>query len=319
MLGAVDRFVAGILGAVVQVQNLVTAFVLSAFVALALRALVVMALDRSRGPWALVPQVPAAPFFGVLGVVYGVFAAPLLAWNAGALGVAALAAGMVAGSLLLRRGPGERRLPSLTGLLARAVVVLSLLLLACVTLMRAGFLALTQDRPVMLVEVTGETGRQTVRWAPADAPHREEALETHRVLFKTPEGVAVSEAWVYGDQVAVKGRVLRLAPLLNAAGVPNLFELQFAHNGYLTFDRHNTYPHRAFPLPPSGPLAVHRWWRPVQTALLERWERGTAEGSGWAVRSATTESTFFPLVDEGGTPVRRTYRLVLTPGGLSAS
>jgi hypothetical protein len=72
-------------------------------------------------------------------------------------------------------------------------------------------------------------------------------------------------------------------------------------------------------LPAIGPLAVHAWWRPLQARLLEAWGKGAAEGSGWSVRSHTTESTYYPLVDEGGQPVRRTFRLVLTPGGLSES
>jgi hypothetical protein len=185
--------------------------------------------------------------------------------------------------------------------------------------MRAGFLALTEDRPVLLVDVTGETTAQTLRWAPPDGAEREDRRPTHRVVFRRPDGAAVAEAWVYGDQVAVKGRVLRLSPWLNAAGVPNLFELTFAHNGYGTAERHATEPHMAVALPPGGPLAVHPWWRPVQAWLLARWERGTDADSDWAIRSATIESTYFPLVDAAGAPVRRVFRLVLTPGGLSAS
>jgi hypothetical protein len=184
--------------------------------------------------------------------------------------------------------------------------------------MRAGFLALTQDRPVLLVEVTGETASRIVRWAPPDQPMREETQRTHRVVFRTPAGEPVAETWMYGDQVAVKGRVLRLSPVLNAAGVPNLFELSFAHNGYATAERHATQPHLAVALPPpGGPLAVHPWWRPVQGWLLERWERGTTADSSWAVRSATIESTYFPLADAAGQPIRATFRLVLTPGGLT--
>ena len=100
--------------------------------------------------------------------------------------------------------------------------------------------------------------------------------------------------------------------------MPNLFELLFAHNGYATAARHATQPHVAVPLPSGGPLAVHPWWRPVQAWLLARWETGTAADSSWAVRSATIESTYFPLVDADGRPVRATYRLMLTPGGLTA-
>ena len=91
-----------------------------------------------------------------------------------------------------------------------------------------------------------------------------------------------------------------------------------AHNGYPTAERHATQPHVAVALPPGGPLAVHPGWRRVQSWLLERWEQGTAADSSWAMRSATIESTYFPLVDAGGQPVRATFRLVLTPGGRSA-
>jgi hypothetical protein len=166
--------------------------------------------------------------------------------------------------------------------------------------------------------VTGETSAQLVHWAPPDLPAREEALVTHRVIFRTPEGDPVAEAWVYGDEVAVKGRVLRLSPWLNALGCPNLFELSFAHNGYTTAERHNTYPHEAVPLPPLGPLAVHPWWRPLERRLLDGWERGFPEGSGWAVKAVATESTYFPLVDADGQPTKGLHRVVLTPGGLTA-
>jgi hypothetical protein len=78
-------------------------------------------------------------------------------------------------------------------------------------------------------------------------------------------------------------------------------------------------PHQAYPLEPVGPLAVHPIWRKTQQRLLAMWEQGTEEGSAWMIRAATTESTFFPLLDPEGEPLQHTYRLMLTPGGLSAS
>jgi len=205
-------------------------------------------------------------------------------------------------------------------MLLKAVLVLALLVVALVTLMRAGFLALTEDRPVLLVELTGKTAEESVSWAPPGGAMRSEMLTTHEVLFRRPaDGALVGQAWVYGDEVAVKGRVLRLSPILNAAGIHNLFELTFAYNGYRTVERHNAYPHRAIPLQPVGPLSVHPMWKKTQERLLARWESGTEDGSAWVIRAATTESTFFPLIDPVGQPIQRTYRLVLTPGGLSSS
>jgi hypothetical protein len=309
---------AGLLGALMTALNVVQVVILTALFALALRALVLLVLDRRSVAVSLLRLGGALLFLGA-GLLFATVSTPQLVWDAPAGGAAILTALVVLSGVAVRRAMGwaERR-PGGAALLAQLVLLLALALVASLTLMRAGFVSLTDDRPVLLVEVTGETGTRVVRWAPPDQPAREESQQTHRVVFRTPEGAAVAETWLYGDQVAVKGRVLRLSPLLNAAGVPNLFELLFAHNGYATAARHATQPHVAVPLPSGGPLAVHPWWRPVQAWLLARWETGTAADSSWAVRSATIESTYFPLIDAGGRPARATYRLMLTPGGLSS-
>jgi hypothetical protein len=309
---------AGLLGALMTALNVVQVVILTALFALALRALVLLVLDRRSVAVSLLRLGGALLFLGA-GLLFATVGGPQLVWDAPAVGAAILAALVVLSGVAVRRAMGwaERR-PGGAALLAQLVLLLALALVASLTLMRAGFVSLTDDHPVLLVEVTGETGTRVVRWAPPDQPAREEPQQTHRVVFRTPDGAPVAETWLYGDQVAVKGRVLRLSPLLNAAGVPNLFELLFAHNGYATPARHATQPHVAVPLPSGGPLAVHPWWRPVQAWLLARWETGTAADSTWAVRSATIESTYFPLVDAGGRPTRATYRLMLTPGGLTA-
>jgi hypothetical protein len=310
---------AGLLGALMTALNVVQVVVIAALFALALRALVLIVVDPRRSVVVSLLRVLAAVAFIGAGLLFAMVSGPQLAWDAPAVGAAIVTALVVLSGVAVRRTMGwaERR-PGAAALLAQLVLLLALALVASLTLMRAGFVSLTEDRPVLLVEVTGETGTRVVRWAPPDQPAREESQQTHRVVFRTPEGAEVAEAWLYGDQVAVKGRVLRLSPMLNAAGVPNLFELLFAHNGYATAARHATQPHVAVPLPSGGPLAVHPWWRPVQAWLLARWETGTDADSSWAVRSATIESTYFPLIDAGGRPTRATYRLMLTPGGLSS-
>lgn len=276
-------------------------------------------LDRPRPGFVVALRLLAAACWLGLALVYALFSAHLLAWTTPAVVTAAATTVLVLGPLAFRRGDRPRRVPHPTLALTQIFFALLLLLGAALTLMGAGFLALTADRPVLLVEVTGETATEAVRWAPPGQAIREETFRTHRVVFRNPDGAAVAEGWFYGDEVAVKGRVIRLAPLLSAAGLPNLFELGFAHNGYRTLERHSRMPHAAVALPPSGPLAVHPWWRPIQTWLLDGWERVSPEGRPWAIRALTIESTFFPLVDGGGQPLRHTYRLVLTPGGLSSS
>jgi hypothetical protein len=313
-------WLAGLLATLVVLRGLLVAFVLAALLSLALRSLLLVVLDGGRGAAVALLRLAAGLAFGTLGVLYLLIAAPSVEWNAASLGFAlATATAVLATPFLHRRRPVSSPLPSPWLALLLVLLLVGLPLLGVLSLLPVGFLALHEDRPVMLVDVTGETRVQVVRWAPPDAAPRAEPLTAHRVVFRTPAGEPVAEAWVYGDQVAVKGRVLRLSPLLVAAGVPNLFELQFAHNGYLTADRHAGYPHLAVPLPPTGPLAVHRWWRPLQGRLLQAWERESSDSPGWAVRSLTTESTYYPLVDAEGRPLRRQFQLVLTPGGLSSS
>jgi hypothetical protein len=298
------------LAALLAAQNLVAAAVLAAFVALALRAFTVAALDRSRSTLATLTRLLAAAAWLAAGSCYWIATAASLHWSAGAVLAALGAATAILGVLLLRLAAGRpvtSELPSLWSGLLQA------------TLMRAGFVMLTEDQPVLRLDVTGETGTQLVRWAPPDQPLREERMTTHRVVVRRPDGVAVAEGWIYGDQVAVKGRVLRLSPVLNALGLPNLCELQFLHNGYDAAERHNRMPHVALPLPPLGPLAVSPLWRPWQRRLLASWERGTRDGSAWAVRSVTTESTYYPLTDAEGRSVKQVFQLMLTPGGLSSS
>lgn len=267
-----------------------------------------------------------AGFVGLL-VGYGLLTAAMMKWDWRALvlaGGAALA--MLAGPLLvqvlLRRPPRF----SLVGFLARTTFVLSLLLVTLLTLMRSGFLLLTTDRPVLFVELTGETRPQMVRFMPPDQPLQERTLRAHRIVLRSAQkngtpGDIVGETWLYGDEVAIKGRVLRLSPMLNAAGMANLFALTSIHNGYFTPERHNQLPHHAEALRPLGPLAVPPTFLALRDCLLSRWERTSHDqppGSNFAIRAATTESTYFPLIDAQGQPIRHCYPLVLTSGGLTA-
>jgi hypothetical protein len=290
-------------------QSLIIAAVLGALAGRGLRALLLLLADRERG-WLLAGG--------------RALTAAMLHWDRRALFVFAGSAALMVSGVFLRRFVLGRPLRlSPFGMLARATLLLFILLVGTLTLLHSGFLALTTDHPVLRIDVTGETRPQMVRWAVPDQPMQDQPLRAHRILLRAPDpaGAIVAETWLYGDQVAIKGRVLRLSPLLNVAGIPNQFELQFLHNGYFTAERHNLYPHRAQPLVPMGQLAVHPRWQPLRDWLLGRWEQrsqGKGADSRWAIRAATTESTYFPLVDGQGQPVHRTYELVLTPGGLTA-
>jgi hypothetical protein len=310
-----------ILSALAEAQTLVIAAVLGALCGRSLRALFLAIVERQRGPLLIALRASAAVAFFALAVIYGLLAAAMMDWSGAALLFAGIGAAAMLLPVAIFQGFLHRPLRlSPTSLLLRSTIVLLLLLLSTLTLMRSGFLALTTDKPILRIELTGETRPQTVRFAPPDQPMREESLRAHRILLRAvePPGEIIAETWLYGDQVAVKGRVLRLSPILNVAGIANLFELSFLHNGYFTAERHSLYPHTAQPIKPLGPLAVHPRFRPVRDFLLSRWERRDAAKKPLGVRAATTESTYFPLVDAQGKPLQHTFELVLTPGGLTA-
>jgi len=317
MTDVVGRALARLLAA----EDATTDVVLAALFSLGARSLLLAALDRSRGPFVAACRVLAGAAWLAAGAAYLVAAPASRRWG----GDPALAGGVTAlvllGPWLLRSIAG--RAPAF-GLALGWGVVLQAALAALIgaagvaTLIPAGFSRLVEDQPLLTLDVTGETGTQLVRWAAPDQAGRSERLITHRVVVRQLDGSVVAEAWIYGDEVAVKGRVLRFSPALNALGVANLYELQFLHNGYERAERHSEMPHVALALPPIGPLSVHPLWRPWQRRLLASWERRSREGSPWGVRSVVTESTYFPLTDADGRAVTQSFRLVLTPGGLSS-
>lgn len=215
-------------------------------------------------------------------------------------------------SLIARiRRPYEPRL-YLYGL--KVIAALLLLLVTMATVMTSGFHILTEDAPVYRVTMTGISRPETVEWKSPAGVLRKETLPAYEVKFETPEGQPVAARFVYGDEVAVKAKVLRLKPILNAIGIRNLCRVDYIYNGYTTADRHNALPHRAQEIE-----TVHPWLQPFQKRFWDQWENGyfLRSQDPW-VKGATLESTFFPLVNPDGTPFRGSYFLTITPGGLSA-
>ncbi|MBL9042276.1 MAG: hypothetical protein JNM83_11775 [Myxococcales bacterium] len=307
-----------VLDGLLSVQSLVMAVVLGYLLGSALRSLLVLVLDKGQSRGQAVWRVLAALLYGGCLAGYWWLVGSMVTWNFHTMlwagGTALL---MVLGFVLLRLLLGHVYQEGLVATLLKTVALLAAVLLALLSVMRAGYLNLTTDRPLLVVDVTGETRAQTVRWAAPDQPMQERALRAHRVVLRTPQGQKVSEEWLYGDQVAIKGQVLRLHPLLNAMGVSNLFELQFVHNGYLTAERHNSEPHLARPLVVEGTLAAPDRLVPLRDRLLG-WLKTRPKDSHLAVQTLTSESTYFPLHDPQGQPTHRTFDLVLTPGGLTA-
>jgi hypothetical protein len=197
--------------------------------------------------------------------------------------------------------------------LAKTIFTLVLLCASLITVMISGFLFLTEDQPVLKIIMTGKGRPEGVEWKPPGAALQKQNLMAHEVQFETPEGKPVAQLFVYGDQVAVKAKVLRFRPILNAMGLRNLCRIEYVHNGYTTAQRFNFYPHSAQEIHMTDPRL-----EAIQSRFWKYWEGlYYQEEKNWWVKSATLESGYFPLIYANGSPFRGAYYLTVTPGGLS--
>jgi len=204
---------------------------------------------------------------------------------------------------------------------ARPVSFLFKLLLAVVlafvslsSMVVNGYLRLYEDRPVLKVTMTGKWKKEHVEWKPPNDGIQRQELPEYEVLIETREGKILSDIFLYGDQVAFKARVIRFRPTLYFLGATTLCRIDFVYNGYTTADRHNFYPHRAI-----EPDWTNPGLKSFQDKFWSWWEDYYYQESEDALmRSATLESSFFPLVDREGKPFRGAYYLTVNPGGLSA-
>jgi hypothetical protein len=198
--------------------------------------------------------------------------------------------------------------------LLKALLVMVVVIACLLAVMMSGFQYLTKDRPVLKVLLTGEQKKVLVEWQPPNGTPRKETLTSYEVHFQTPEGAPVTQLYVYGDQVAAKARILRFTPILNAVGIHNLCKIEYIHNSYDTAKRFNQYPHKAWEI-----RTAHPWIEPYQEKFWNFWGKyyRQEDKNAW-VKSATLESTYFPLVQPDGTAFKGSYFLTVTSGGLSS-
>jgi hypothetical protein len=196
----------------------------------------------------------------------------------------------------------------------KAAFVLLLIGLAGLALMASGFLYLSEDKPFLKITMTGKEQLEDVEWKSPSGSLRKEKLKAYEVQLARPSGDPIASIYVYGDQVAVKAKVIRFRPILNVIGFHNLVQIEYLYNGYTTADRFNIYPHRAQEI--RAAHAILKAWQDVFWGFWEKNFYGNERT--WWIKSATLESQFFPLVDAHGKPFRGSYFLTITTGGLSA-
>ena len=303
-----------------RIYNPLLAFFLALFFALAIRFFLLSVFGRRRSGFVILFRLFVGLMFLVLAWSYFLFAAPLIEWDLSERAVAAITLASVGLWVVIRNiKGGTDKSPRCAAKVCYVGLFIVLVFVATLTIIRTGYIALTGDRVTLLLSVTGESRNQTVNWSTPGGPASEKQLTAHHVIFWLPTGIAAADMWISGDEVAVKGKAIRVSPALRFIGIPNFYALEYAHNGYLSEDRKNAFPSEAIPFPGTGSLAVHPWWRPLQNRLLNFWADRGAHGSWWGIQIARDESPYYPLIDNEGKPVHKDFLLVLKPSGVASS
>lgn len=296
--------VASFVDAAWRAPDAAVAVLLLALPAFALRCLLRVALDRGSSAWTVVSRVAA----GLLGLGAGVALAPL-GWAALAhTRKEAVAAGLGFALVLLSAAlPSVReRAPAAAGLLPLALVLL-LSGLSGMVLLKAGFLRAAAGAPLVLVEVSGESRREIVRWAPLGLPPREEGLRAERLLLLRADGVPMGEAWIYGRTATLGGEAFRLRTLAGDGAWLGRFDTA-SNDAPIGDGRARLYPPQKVPVDPLARATLPAWWRERQRAWLR----------ALGLERKALASPALPLVDVQGLPLRTTHRLVIREDGTLA-
>lgn len=280
---------------------------------LGMRSLMLMFLERKSFPFRLLDLLFTLLFgAGAFAVLFFTGLQPLRDLPLTILVFVILAMPFSLAIMLRLRKPYQRRAILIS---LKTIILILVLFVSLVVIMTSGFIYLTQDKPVLKITMTGIQKEEIVEWKPPERALRKEPMIAYQVVITKPDDTPVGEIYIYGDQVAVKARVLRFRPILNVAGLSNLCRVEFLFNGYTTADRHNSLPHRAQEIS-VDPLPFQQY----QKRFWNFWENYYyLKGDHWLVKSATLESNFFPLLDKDGNPFQGSFYLTITPGGLSST
>lgn len=190
--------------------------------------------------------------------------------------------------------------------LIHGLLFLTALSLTFLSLAYWSFTQFADDIPLLKITCTGHVKQELVEWKNPTSSFQKKAVNAYEVTIESLNGGPIIKRFVYGDLVGIRAKVIRLKPWMNAIGLKNLYKIEGLYNGYTTVLKTNTSPLLAYELSSSS-LFYERLWDKVFFQQIQ---------SSFA-KTATLESTYFPLVNPDGSPFIGTFYLTMTSGGLS--
>lgn len=171
-----------------------------------------------------------------------------------------------------------------------------------------------EDLPILKVTLTGSKRQDWFTWKNPTQALQKNKIYSYQVKLATPEGTPLSEFYLSGDLMGIRAKVLRFHPILNRLGFRNVCHIDAIYNSYKTLHRFQSLPSQGYEIPYNHSLTItcSKW-------IWSFWEKIYQQKAfSNLVKSATLESSYFPLVDQKGYPFKGSYWLTITDGGLSS-
>ncbi len=188
-------------------------------------------------------------------------------------------------------------------------LVAVLLLIGMVALSLRYFITSENGKPVLRVVLTGNTKEELIEWKTPHFGLQKKTLTTYEVQLESLDGTLIGNYYVLGDQVAIKGKVLRFHPVFHFFGISNLCQFVTVYSGYEKGESYNSCPMTAYTLTTPNPCTSWLWklWEPLFFQ----------EETSCIVKSGLLQSQYFPLKSRKGKPFYGNYQILLTESGLT--
>lgn len=166
-----------------------------------------------------------------------------------------------------------------------------------------------QDQRVIgHVVLKGQDEQRWMTWKnPSQASSESAWMPSYEVEILDTKGKKIFSDYLIGDYVAIRAQVIMIDWPYQLLGFSHLSRLEMVHNGYSTAQRHHFYPHVAYALPFSMNFFEKIW----NKLFMGDWHIP-------GIRSATLESSYFPLRGAKLNAQAQHYELVVGETGLSA-
>ena len=123
---------------------------------------------------------------------------------------------------------------------------------------------LSNEKPILKVRLTGKSENLEMEWKnPQRKAVQRSSIAAHEVILQTTDKNEIFHSFLPGELCAVRAKIFRFHPLLNALGISNKYRVDLIYTGYRSAKKYAEFPIDAhpitFPLSFFNALAFKYW------------------------------------------------------------